>query len=178
MEPRWLHSHLVMPFSCIQGLFMLPLKGSDKDLQAFLGEGTGGAPCLLPGLRALDLGSLPAWLERAPSPGLCQQEDVEQSQLCAANINYPLTALQAAIRSQLSDSCSQPEGCSGGGAAGRWWGAAMGGVPTLPCPQGWLSHRGQGGFGCWHCSFRVKYSHSSVWRVRSSPQLSSPAPGG
>lgn len=53
------------------------------------------------------------------------EEDVEQSRLCAANINYPLTALQAAIRSRLSDSCSRPY------ARGtRWWGAAGGTAGT------------------------------------------------
>lgn len=70
-----------------------------------------------------------------------REEDVEQSRLCAANINYPLTALQAAIRSQLSDSCSRPhargtrrQGAAGGTAGTRGW--PWGRVPVLCHPPG------------------------------------------
>lgn len=40
----------------------------------------------------------------------------------------------------------------GRGSGREGQGAAMGGVPTLPCPQGWGRHLGQGGFGHWRFS--------------------------
>lgn len=166
MEPHWLQTHcdalLLHP-----GAFYAPSPMLRQGSPSILGEGAGLAS------RAARFGICPRLAGAGSLPMRCQGEDVEQSQLCAANINYPLTALQAAIRSQLSDSCSQPEGCSGGGAAGRCQGLPWEGPHTAASPR-----VGQRGFGRWHFAFCAKCSPPSVLRGRSSHQLSIPATGG
>lgn len=87
------------------------------------------------------------------------EEDVEQSRLCAANINYPLTALQAAIRSRLSDSCSRPHARgtrrwgAAGGTAGTWGGRGEGSPCCALPPQGGGYGRGERGTGFFHANW-------------------------
>lgn len=112
-ENPHLPSHLDLPphccMCCMYASCFLPRaqRGMPKDL---------GQPIPLSWLCA-PISPTPA------SSRCCREEDVEQSQRCAANINYPLTALQAAIRSWLSNSCSQPPARGTllwGAGRGRW----------------------------------------------------------
>lgn len=51
MEPHWLHTHVVMPFCCIQGFFTLHFPRSDEDLQVFWVKGPVKLPACFQGSR-------------------------------------------------------------------------------------------------------------------------------